>query len=86
MDLNRLRKEIDSIDAHLIELLNKRADVTKKIGKVKLSKKEPVYVPDRETEVYRALVARNKGPLTTESLKAIYREIMSGSLRLEKPI
>jgi len=86
MNLKRLRKEIDTVDGHLIDLLNKRAEITKRIGRVKAARKAPVYVPDRETEIYRRITAASSGPLSAESLKAVYREIMSGSLRLEKPI
>lgn len=84
MKLKRLRKIVDSIDSQILQLLNKRASVTLQIGKLKEKKRESIYVPDREMDVYEKLMAKNKGPLSNDSIRAIYREIMSGSLRLEK--
>jgi len=37
-ELEDLRSEIDKIDAKIVELLNKRADIAKKIGEIKNSK------------------------------------------------
>ncbi len=84
MKLARLRKEIDSVDARIMGLLTKRAHVTQKIGSVKARTRVPIYSPDREKYIYERILARNKGPLLDESVKAIYREIMSASLRLER--
>ena len=85
MDLKSLRKRIDEIDSDILKLLNKRAEVILQIGRIKGRSKDPVYVPDREQDVYRKLLSHNSGPLSNESLKAIFREVMSGSLQLERP-
>lgn len=84
MKIHKLRRIIDSIDSDILRLLNKRAQLTLEIGKLKAKKRESIYVPDRETDVYEKLTGKNRGPLSNESIRAIYREIMSGSLRLEK--
>lgn len=86
MNLTDLRKIIDEIDLKILNLLNKRALLTLKIGKLKARKQVSVYVPDREKEVYNNLIRQNKGPLSNRAIKAIYREVMSGALALEKPI
>jgi len=83
--LNDLRKEIDSIDSRIIDLINKRGRVSGSIGDIKKKKQQPVYSPDRESQVYARVVKNNKGPLPDESVKAIYREVMSACLALEKP-
>ncbi|MBU0683662.1 MAG: chorismate mutase, partial [Candidatus Omnitrophica bacterium] len=85
-NLTELRKEIDLIDSAIVKLINKRGMVTSKIGEVKKDKKHPIYSPDRESQVYARIVAKNKGPLTSASIRAIYREIMSACLSLEQPI
>lgn len=84
--LKRLRRKIDSIDSSVIRLLNKRADISKKIGHVKREKSIDIYAPDRESQVYQKVVKENMGPLSDETVKAIYREIMSGTLALEGPL
>lgn len=86
MSLKKLRSRVDSIDGHILTLLNKRANVILKIGKAKGALRQPVYVPDREKSVYANIISNNKGPMSKESLKAIFREIMSGSLQLERPL
>ena len=86
MDLKRLRKTVDSIDSRILALLNKRAKVILDIGKLKAKRHESVYVPDREKDVYDKLIAKNKGPLSKESIRAIFREVMSSALSLEKPL
>ncbi|MDO8526042.1 MAG: prephenate dehydratase [Candidatus Omnitrophota bacterium] len=86
MKINKLRKEVDSIDSHVIKLLNDRARVILGIGKLKAKTKGSIYVPEREKEVYKKVAAKNTGPLSKDSIKAIYREIMSGSFELERPL
>ncbi len=86
MELSRLRKQINEIDRNIVEILNKRANLILEIGKIKHKNKEPVYVPEREKEVYEKVIRASKGPLKIDALKAIYREIMSSSISLEKSV
>ena len=86
MDIDSLRKEINALDSKIVELLNERAKIVLKIGKIKKRNKAQIYVPNREQEVYSRITSQNKGPLTNECLMAIYRELMAGSLVLEKAI
>jgi chorismate mutase / prephenate dehydratase len=85
MSLDKLRKKIDSLDHKLINLLNQRAAATKDIGKIKISSGKSIYVPEREMQVLNRIASLNKGPLKKSALEAIYREVMSASLALEKP-
>ena len=86
MDLGHLRKKIDALDAKIIGLLNERAGITLSIGREKIKNKKSIYAPDREQEVLKHIKALNKGPISPDAVKAIYREIMSASLALEKPL
>jgi chorismate mutase/prephenate dehydratase len=86
MDLKKLRHNIDAIDAKVLSLLNKRAEVILDVVKIKGKLKESIYVPDREKDVYKKLVSKNRGPLSNEAVKAIYREVMSSALQLERPL
>jgi len=54
------------------------------IGSIKLQAGEEIYAPDRELAVLERLCKFNLGPITNDSLRAIYREIMSSALSLEK--
>ena len=85
-DLGELRQRIDALDTELLRLLNERATLAKEIGVIKNRASLPIYSPDREMKLLRSLVERSNGPLRPESIRAIYREIMSASLALENDI
>src|SRR5208283_2718795 len=86
MDLSHLRKKIDGLDAKIIGLLNDRAAITLAIGRDKIKNKKPIYAPEREKDVLARIKALNQGPIKNEAVEAIYSEIMSASLALEKPL
>lgn len=86
MKLINLRRKIDNIDKEITVLLNKRASIAKDIGSLKKHMGKAVYMPDREREVYTNILEKNKGPLSDKAIMAIYREIMSSSLGLEKDL
>jgi chorismate mutase/prephenate dehydratase len=86
MSIPKLRKKIDTLDARIISLLNDRAKASLVIGKEKKKNNKGIYAPDREKQVLDRIKALNKGPMTASALDAIYREVMSSSLSLEKPL
>jgi len=86
MTLKSLRRQIDSIDKKIIQYLNRRAKISLNIAGLKQRTGKSVYSPDREREVLRKIALINKGPLNYRALEAIYCEVMSSSLSLEKPL
>lgn len=84
--LQQLRSKIDGIDTKLVRLLNERTKLVLEIGRLKRQAGEEIYAPDREEAVLRRIVQKGTGPLPAESLRAIYREVMSSALALEKPL
>ncbi|NLX05081.1 MAG: prephenate dehydratase [Phycisphaerae bacterium] len=84
--LAALRRQIDELDEQLVELLNRRAQVVVEVGALKRTSSISYYAPDREKAVLDRIMALNKGPLPSKVLVAIWREMMSGSLLLEKPL
>ncbi len=82
--LKALRVQIDKIDLHILELLNKRATVAGQIGKVKNEAGGEVFSPAREEEVLNNVLKANKGPLQEVTLKAIFRELISGCRALQR--
>ncbi|MEA3369688.1 MAG: prephenate dehydratase [Candidatus Ratteibacteria bacterium] len=86
MSLEDLRQKIDKIDAGIIQLINERARMVIEIGSLKKRQGKDIYVPEREQSVYRKLIKKNKGPMSSPALKSIYKEIMANSLALEKPL
>ena len=86
MSLEKLRKQIDEIDVKLIELLNTRARVVIEVGTLKNQTDKPIYSPDREKSVFEKIAKSNHGPLPDKALNAIWRELMSASFFLERPL
>ena len=84
--LDQLRLKIDKLNEQIVELLNARARVVVEIGKLKQTQGAPIYAPDRERAVLERIRQLNRGPLSDLSMDAVYREIMSGSFALEKPL
>jgi chorismate mutase / prephenate dehydratase len=85
-DLDQLRTRIDAIDRRLIDLLNERARVVVKVGELKRGTGQAIYAPHREAAVLRRVLGLNEGPLPPMTIEAIYRELMSGSFALERPL
>ena len=85
-ELERLRKEIDEIDNEILRLLNKRSVTVIAIAHIKRNEKTKFYSPEREREILERLTILNTGPFPNDTLKVIYREILSASLSLEEPL
>jgi chorismate mutase / prephenate dehydratase len=86
MPLKEYRDKIDKADKQIVDLINERAKAVIEIGKIKNKSNAQIFSPMREREVYRKITELNKGPVPDKILKAIYREIMSGSIALEKKL
>jgi chorismate mutase/prephenate dehydratase len=86
MELGPIREQIDGLDRQLVELINRRLKLAAEIGRIKRSTGGEIYVPEREDAVLRKVGAQNAGPIKEEALRAIYREIMSAAIALEKPL
>ncbi|HVZ93467.1 MAG TPA: prephenate dehydratase [Phycisphaerales bacterium] len=87
--LSELRAAIDSVDQRLIQLLNERARLVVEVGESKRESGAPIYAPHREAEVLQRVLAANQslgGLLPPRTIEAVYREIMSGSFALERPL
>lgn len=86
--LAEIRKRIDEIDKSIQELVSERASCAAQVAEVKMQQGETghFYRPEREAQVLRAVMERNTGPLTDESIASIFREIMAACLAHEKPL
>jgi chorismate mutase / prephenate dehydratase len=87
-DLAEIRERIDAIDAEVHALLNARAQFAQQVGISKSSSGKAVdfYRPEREAEVLRKALARNRGPLRDEEIARLFREIMSACLAQQEPL
>jgi chorismate mutase/prephenate dehydratase len=82
--LKHVRTHIDKLDLQILKLVNERAALAAEIGKIKDDHGAEVFTPAREEEVFKNVLEANKGPLDESTIRAVYREIMSGSRALQK--
>lgn len=78
-----LRAELDGIDAQLLVLLNRRAEVSLQIGEWKKQRGQPVFSPGQEKQVLERLREKNNGPLNALQLQIIYEAIFIVSKELQ---
>ena len=86
MSLPEWRKEIDKIDEQVLQMLNRRAELAQQIGHAKSHTRSHYFTPEREHTVFKRLLSLNKGPLEANAVRAVYREVISACLALEKPL
>jgi chorismate mutase/prephenate dehydratase len=86
MDLADWRSRINDLDNQILNLLNQRAEAALKIGDLKRRQDAPSYVPEREATILRRLADLNPGPMPTDAVVAIWREILSSCRALEQPL
>jgi chorismate mutase / prephenate dehydratase len=87
--LGSIRERIDSIDERIHELLNERANWAQQVGLTKRGEglsTADFYKPEREAQVLRKAIERNKGPLRNEEIVRLFREIMSACLAQQEPL
>src|SRR5438128_3061436 len=80
--LRHLRSQIDRLDLQILKLVNERAHLAAEIGKIKNDHGSEVFSPAREEEVIKNVLESSKGPLSEDTIRSVFREIMSGSRAL----
>lgn len=83
-NLDALRGQIDKLDMQILELVNKRATVAAQIGKVKADQGGQVFSAAREEAVLANVLNAHSGPLAEVSIRAIFRELISGSRAIQQ--
>ncbi len=86
--LQAIRDRIDSLDQQIQDLIAERARCAQRIAAVKQAAGDSsnFYRPEREAQVLRRVIERNRGPLSDEDIARLFREIMSTCLALEEPL
>lgn len=82
-DLLALRERIDAIDRELLAALNRRAALAQQVGELKKREGSVAFRPEREAQVIDGLKRDNAGPLRSDCIAPIWREIMSACRALE---
>jgi chorismate mutase/prephenate dehydratase len=82
--LEKLREDIDGIDGRILSLLCERQEIASEIGRWKRSLGIEIFDPAREQEVLRRLMSGNQGPLSPDSVRSIFSEIISASRSVQQ--
>ena len=87
--LDAIRARIDAIDLQIEDLINERARCAQAVARIKAAEGAGdvvFYRPEREAQVLQRILLRNRGPLQSEEMARLFREIMSACLALEQPM
>lgn len=85
--INRLRKEIDEVDSQLIELLGKRMEIVRELGKVKRTRDVSVYQPQRWDEIVKTRVSAGvQKHLSEDFVLQVYEQIHEEAVRQQEEI
>lgn len=85
-DMDKIRENIDKIDADILELVSKRGQLAHEIGEIKKGEGKKIYVPSREKQIFDRLSKINQGPYNDTAIHAIFREVISATRALEEPL
>lgn len=83
MDLNGLRKEIDDIDSAIVNLFEKRMDVTRNIAEFKIANGKKVFDRTRELEKISLVQSQTHTNFNRQGISELFAQIMSMSRRLQ---
>lgn len=83
-EIDALRREIDSLDDQILDLLMQRDAVAARIGAAK--KSGPVLRPGREASIVRRMVERWQGRIDRRVIIRIWRELLSGVVASQGPL
>ena len=79
-----LRQQIDTLDEEIIQLLMKRMDFSKKVGKLKEKLDIPVEDKNRENEIIDRLTQQAGQNLSEEQLIRIFTAVFKSSKQIQR--
>ncbi|MFA9377505.1 MAG: prephenate dehydratase [Lachnotalea sp.] len=83
IDLQELRKEIDSIDTQLVELYEQRMKISEAVAEYKISTDKPVFDKAREDDKLASVKALANSEFTKHGVEELFSQIMAMSRKLQ---
>ena len=71
------------LDKQIVKLLNERAEHAAALCDVKRDAGDDIYDVVRERNVLSKVISLNKGPLSNQAMRGVFRELISGTRALE---
>ncbi len=86
MDLNELRKEIDAVDRQIVELFEKRMEISERIAAFKQEKGMQVRDEEREKEKIRQVRNLTHTEFNRQHVEELYTLLISLSRKLQEEL
>lgn len=83
MDLLDLREQIDVIDAQIVELYEKRMEVSRQVSEYKIKTGKKVFDKAREEEKLRKVKSLTHNEFNSHGIEELFEQIMSMSRKLQ---
>src|SRR3989441_12773706 len=83
MSIEDCRTQINALDAELLQLLNKRAQLALKVGESKTASGLSLCDHTREREVIERMCEENEGPLDERAIVELFRAVIHESRRIQ---
>lgn len=83
MDLLKLREQIDAIDAQIVDLYEKRMDISRQVAEFKIETGKKVFDKAREEEKLRKVKALTHNEFNSQGIEELFEQIMSMSRKLQ---
>ena len=82
-NIGDIRRQIDDVDDTILELINRRLNLAKRIGELKKNSGNQVVDSTRESSILKRLTANNKGPLNPNVLHHIFINIIAAGRAIQ---
>ena len=83
MDLSQLRQQIDTIDRQIVDLYEKRMDVSRQVAEYKIETGKKVFDKQREQEKIAGVKALTHNDFHSHGVEELFEQIMSMSRKLQ---
>lgn len=83
MDLLELRQQIDVIDSQIVDLYEKRMDVSRQVAEYKISTGKKVFDKQREAEKLAKVKSLTHNEFNSHGIEELFEQIMSMSRKLQ---
>ncbi|MGQ9574970.1 MAG: prephenate dehydratase [Thermoguttaceae bacterium] len=84
--LQALQAKLDRLDRQLLGLASQRGELARQLGNLRQALGQPVLAFSQEEETIARLVSLNRGPLAGETIRAVFRELISGCRALVREL
>lgn len=83
LDLNKLRVEIDEIDSQIVELYEKRMEVSERVAQFKIQNGKQVFDKERENQKIEKVKSLTHNDFNSHGIEELFQQIMSMSRKLQ---